>query len=169
MFCNELHLLSACFFHRLHGSMTQTERQGVFRGFRDCASCVLLATDVVGRGIDVPDIKLVVQYTPPQTTADFVHRVGRTARAGRKGRAVLFLAPSEAQFVRHLEKKRIRIQQGDMYAYLQTLLPKDDEARTVQEAASNLQHKFQTLLEDDRELHDKSCKGRFLCYNTSFT
>ncbi|XP_070074894.1 probable ATP-dependent RNA helicase CG8611 isoform X2 [Drosophila takahashii] len=155
----ETPLLQGLRFFKLHGSMTQTERQGVFRGFRDCASCVLLATDVVGRGIDVPDIKLVVQYTPPQTTADFVHRVGRTARAGRRGRAVLFLAPSEAQFVRHLEKKRIRIQQGDMYAYLQTLLPKDDEARTVQEAASNLQHKFQTLLEDDRELHDKSCKA----------
>ncbi|XP_017112918.1 probable ATP-dependent RNA helicase CG8611 isoform X2 [Drosophila elegans] len=152
-------LLQGLRFFKLHGSMTQTERQGVFRGFRECPSCVLLATDVVGRGIDVPDIKLVVQYTPPQTTADFVHRVGRTARAGRRGRAVLFLAPSEAQFVRHLEKKRIRIQQGDMYAYLQTLLPKDDEARTVQEAASNLQHKFQTLLEDDRELHDKSCKA----------
>ncbi|XP_052849457.1 probable ATP-dependent RNA helicase CG8611 isoform X3 [Drosophila gunungcola] len=157
-------LLQGLRFFKLHGSMTQTERQGVFRGFRDCPSCVLLATDVVGRGIDVPDIKLVVQYTPPQTTADFVHRVGRTARAGRRGRAVLFLAPSEAQFVRHLEKKRIRIQQGDMYAYLQTLLPKDDEARTVQEAASNLQHKFQTLLEDDRELHDKSCKGSFVSW-----
>ncbi|XP_039498595.1 probable ATP-dependent RNA helicase CG8611 [Drosophila santomea] len=156
---DDVPLLQGLRFFKLHGSMTQTERQGVFRGFRDCASCVLLATDVVGRGIDVPDIKLVVQYTPPQTTADFVHRVGRTARAGRRGRAVLFLAPSEAQFVRHLEKKRIRIQQGDMYAYLQTLLPKDDEARTVQEAASNLQHKFQTLLEDDRELHDKSCKA----------
>ncbi|KAH8238554.1 hypothetical protein KR032_009701, partial [Drosophila birchii] len=152
-------LLQGLRFFKLHGSMTQTERQGVFRGFQSCDSCVLLATDVVGRGIDVPDIKLVLQYTPPQTTADFVHRVGRTARAGRKGRAVLFLAPSEAQYVRHLEKKRIRIQQGDMYAYLQTLLPKDDEARTVQEAASNLQHKFQSLLEDDKELHDKSCKA----------
>ncbi|KAH8356156.1 hypothetical protein KR200_002444, partial [Drosophila serrata] len=152
-------LLNGLRFFKLHGSMTQTERQGVFRGFQSCDSCVLLATDVVGRGIDVPDIKLVLQYTPPQTTADFVHRVGRTARAGRKGRAVLFLAPSEAQYVRHLEKKRIRIQQGDMYAYLQTLLPKDEEARTVQEAASNLQHKFQSLLEDDKELHDKSCKA----------
>ncbi|KAM8721729.1 hypothetical protein ACLKA7_007578 [Drosophila subpalustris] len=152
-------LLHGLRFFKLHGSMTQTERQGVFRGFRDCASCVLLATDVVGRGIDVPDTKLVVQYTPAQTTADFVHRVGRTARAGRRGRAVLFLAPSEAQFVRHLENKRIRIQQGDMYSYLEALLPRDAEARTVQEAASNLQHKFQTLLEDDRELHDKSCKA----------
>ncbi|XP_017872405.1 PREDICTED: probable ATP-dependent RNA helicase CG8611 [Drosophila arizonae] len=156
---DETPLLQGLRFFKLNGSMTQTERQGVFRGFRDCASCVLLATDVVGRGIDVPDIKLVVQYTPPQTTADFVHRVGRTARAGRRGRAVLFLAPSEAQYVRHLENKRIRIQQGDMYSYLQALLPRDPEARTVQEAASNLQHKFQSLLEEDRELHDKSCKA----------
>ncbi|XP_017056286.1 probable ATP-dependent RNA helicase CG8611 [Drosophila ficusphila] len=161
-------LLQGLRFFKLHGSMTQTERQGVFRAFRDCPSCVLLATDVVGRGIDVPDTKLVVQYTPPQTTADFVHRVGRTARAGRRGRAVLFLAPSEAQYVRHLEKKRIRIQQGDMYSYLQTLLPKDDEARTVQEAASNLQHKFQSLLEDDRELHDKSCKA-FVSWTKFYT
>ncbi|KAH8386864.1 hypothetical protein KR093_003117, partial [Drosophila rubida] len=155
----ETPLLQGMRFFKLHGSMTQTERQGVFRGFRDCASCVLLATDVVGRGIDVPDIKLVVQYTPAQTTADFVHRVGRTARAGRRGRAVLFLAPSEAQFVRHLENKRIRIQQADMYSYLNALVPRDPEARNVQEAASNLQHKFQSLLEDDRELNDKSCKA----------
>ncbi|EDV92410.1 probable ATP-dependent RNA helicase CG8611 [Drosophila grimshawi] len=156
---NETPLLQGLRFFKLNGSMTQTERQAVFRGFRECANCVLLATDVVGRGIDVPDVKLVVQYTPPQTTADFVHRVGRTARAGRRGRAVLFLAPSEAQYVRHLENKRIRIQQGDMYGYLEALLPRDAEARTVQEAASNLQHKFQSLLEDDRELHDKSCKA----------
>lgn len=65
--------------------------------------------DVVGRGIDVPEVDLVVQYSPPQKTADFVHRVGRTARAGRSGRAVLFLAPSEAMFVRTLEDKRIRL------------------------------------------------------------
>lgn len=64
--------------------------------------------DVVGRGIDVPEIDLVVQYSPPQKTADFVHRVGRTARAGRSGRAILFLTPSEVQFVRYLENKRIR-------------------------------------------------------------
>ncbi|XP_030379448.1 probable ATP-dependent RNA helicase CG8611 [Scaptodrosophila lebanonensis] len=152
-------LLQGLRFYKLHGSMTQTERQGVFNGFRKSNACVLLATDVVGRGIDVVDIKLVVQYSPPQKTADFVHRVGRTARAGRHGRAVLFLAPSEVQFVRHLEDKRIRIQQGDMYSYLQTLVSADSEARNVQEAASNLQHKFQELVEDDQELHEKGCKA----------
>lgn len=62
----------------------------------------------MGRGIDLPDIDLVIQYSPPQKIADFVHRVGRSARAGRSGHAILFLASSEIQFVRHLEDKRIR-------------------------------------------------------------
>lgn len=64
--------------------------------------------DVTGRGIDVPSVDLVVQYSPPQKIADFVHRVGRTARAGHSGKALLVLTPSETQFVRFLEDQRIR-------------------------------------------------------------
>ncbi|XP_075155695.1 putative ATP-dependent RNA helicase CG8611 [Haematobia irritans] len=161
-------LLKGLRFFRLHGSMSQTERQGVFKGFRECKSGVLLATDVVGRGIDVPEIDLVVQYSPPQKTADFVHRVGRTARAGRNGRAVLFLTPSEVQFVRYLENKRIRISQGDMDVYLKALNEADDEANTIQEAASNLQHKFQELVIDDKEMHEKACKA-FVSWTKFYT
>uniref|UniRef100_A0A1I8Q1B9 ATP-dependent RNA helicase n=1 Tax=Stomoxys calcitrans TaxID=35570 RepID=A0A1I8Q1B9_STOCA len=161
-------LLKGLRFFRLHGSMSQTERQGVFKGFRECKSGVLLATDVVGRGIDVPEIDLVIQYSPPQKTADFVHRVGRTARAGRNGRAVLFLTPSEVQFVRYLENKRIRISQGDMDVYLKALNDADGEANTVQEAASNLQHKFQELLVDDKEMHEKACKA-FVSWTKFYT
>uniref|UniRef100_A0A1B0A3G5 ATP-dependent RNA helicase n=1 Tax=Glossina pallidipes TaxID=7398 RepID=A0A1B0A3G5_GLOPL len=153
-------LLKGLRFFKLHGSMSQTERQGVFKGFRECKNGVLLATDVVGRGIDVPEIDLVVQYSPPQKTADFVHRVGRTARAGCSGRAVLFLAPSEVQFVRYLENKRIRISQLEMDTYLKGLNEADRMANTVQEAASNLQHHFEELLTEDREMHEKACKVR---------
>lgn len=64
--------------------------------------------DVTSRGIDVPMVDLVVQYSPPHQIADYVHRVGRTARAGRTGSAVLFLAPNETDFIRTLEEKRIR-------------------------------------------------------------
>lgn len=64
--------------------------------------------DVTSRGIDVPMVDLVVQYSPPHQIADYVHRVGRTARAGRTGSAVLFLAPNETDFIRSLEEKRIR-------------------------------------------------------------
>lgn len=115
---------------------------------------------MVGRGIDVPEINLVIQYSPPQKTVDFVHRVGRTARAGTSGRAVLFLTPSEVQFVRYLENKRIRISQADMEDYLKALNEADAKAHSLQEAASNLQHKFEELLADDKEMHEKACKGK---------
>lgn len=64
--------------------------------------------DVAARGIDIPMVDLVVQFFPPQRIQDYVHRVGRTARAGRTGRALLFLSPNETDFVRTLEDKRIR-------------------------------------------------------------
>lgn len=63
---------------------------------------------MTARGIDVPAVDLVVQFSPPHIIADYVHRVGRTARAGRKGEAILFLAPNETEFIRVLEDKRIR-------------------------------------------------------------
>lgn len=64
--------------------------------------------DVTSRGIDVPMVDMVIQYSAPHQIADYVHRVGRTARAGRTGSAVLFLAPNETDFIRTLEEKRIR-------------------------------------------------------------
>lgn len=64
--------------------------------------------DVAGRGIDVPHVDLVVQFSPPLSIADYVHRVGRTARGGRSGRALLFLSPEETDFIRFLEDKKIR-------------------------------------------------------------
>lgn len=64
--------------------------------------------DVSARGIDVPMVDLVVQFSAPHKLADYVHRVGRTARAGRSGSALLFLAPHEVEFIRMLESKRIR-------------------------------------------------------------
>lgn len=152
-------LLKGMRFFKLHGSMTQNERQGVFNAFREAKAGVLLATDVAGRGLDVPEVNLVIQYSPPQKVSDFVHRVGRTARAGKSGRAVLFLTPSETNFVRFLEDKKIRISQVDMDVYLQTLVDADSEARNIQEAASNLQYKFQELITDDKEMHDKACKA----------
>lgn len=63
---------------------------------------------MAARGLDVPKVDVIVQYDPPQKIADYVHRVGRTARAGRKGKAVLFLGPSETNFITILESKKIR-------------------------------------------------------------
>lgn len=64
---------------------------------------------VAARGLDLPLVDCVVQYTGPTTAADYVHRVGRTARAGAKGEAIIFLSPTELEFVRLLESRRIRL------------------------------------------------------------
>lgn len=63
---------------------------------------------MTARGIDVPMVDLVVQFSAPHKISDYVHRVGRTARAGRSGNALLFLGPHEVEFIRMLETKRIR-------------------------------------------------------------
>lgn len=80
--------------HKLHGSLPQPLRTATLSSFsRSSDPCILLCTDVASRGLDLPNIDLVVEYDPPFSADDHLHRVGRTARAGREGRAVIFLMP----------------------------------------------------------------------------
>ena len=76
----------------LHGGMRQTVRDRVMKGFRDGRIDILVATDVAARGIDVDDIEMVVNYDVPQDEEYYVHRIGRTARAGRTGQAFTFVS-----------------------------------------------------------------------------
>lgn len=102
----------------------------------------------------------VVQYTGPLSARDYVHRIGRTARAGSSGSAIIFLTPPEVEFVRMLESKRIRINQIDMEMILGKLIGPSSKHRSVQEAAIALQREYESLIFEDRKLHDKACKGR---------
>lgn len=80
--------------HKLHGSLTQQIRTSTLRSFSTCKEpAVLITTDISSRGLDVPSVELVVEYDPAFAIADHVHRIGRTARAGRPGKAALFLLP----------------------------------------------------------------------------
>lgn len=72
----------------LQGDMAQEKRTRTIAGFRDGSIPVMIATDVASRGLDVPDIDLVINYTFPLTVEDYIHRIGRTARAGKKGKAI---------------------------------------------------------------------------------
>jgi len=74
----------------MQGDMTQSARQQALEDFKSNKVTCLVATDVAGRGIDVPDIELVVNHTFPLTVEDFTHRVGRTGRAGKKGAVTFF-------------------------------------------------------------------------------
>ena len=79
----------------MHGDMTQQAREKALQRFEDKHVGVLIATDVAARGLDLDDITLVVNYDPPQDDKGYVHRVGRTARAGRTGTSMTFVTPEQ--------------------------------------------------------------------------
>jgi ATP-dependent RNA helicase DDX31/DBP7 len=94
--------------YRLHGSLPQAQRTSTLAHFaKNKDPCVLIATDVASRGLDVPDVDLVVEYDPAFEREDHLHRIGRTARAGRDGRACIFLLPGcEEGYVEILKTDR---------------------------------------------------------------
>lgn len=97
-------------FVALHGKMEHKRRSNVFKEFVTSPSAVLLCTDLAARGLDFPDIDLVVQFDAPQDPASFVHRCGRTARSGREGTALLVLDPKEEAYVDFMEARKVPLQ-----------------------------------------------------------
>ncbi|XP_044595106.1 probable ATP-dependent RNA helicase CG8611 [Cotesia glomerata] len=146
-------------FFKLHGSMTQKERTEVFKTFRLSRTGVLLSTDVAARGLDLPKVDSVIQYTGPLSARDYVHRIGRTARAGTSGTAIIFLTPPEIEFIRMLESRKIRIKQEDMDEILAKLMGPLSRQHTIQEAATSLQNKFENFLLNDSKLYNAACKA----------
>ncbi|MBU1622447.1 MAG: DEAD/DEAH box helicase [Nanoarchaeota archaeon] len=88
----------------IHGDITQAQREKILNTFRDHKINILVATDVAARGIDVNDLTHVVNYSLPQSPESYVHRIGRTGRAGKKGIAVTFIIPSEKNKLRFIER-----------------------------------------------------------------
>ncbi|MGE5823772.1 MAG: DEAD/DEAH box helicase [Bacteroidota bacterium] len=88
----------------LHGDMRQRERNATLQHLRDGRMRVLVATDVAARGIDVPGISHVINFDVPRQAEDYVHRIGRTGRAGRPGVAVTLLGHGERHLVRSIER-----------------------------------------------------------------
>ena len=88
----------------IHGNKTQNARQRALENFRKGSARVLVATDIAARGIDVAGITHVINYELPNIPESYVHRIGRTARAGAGGIAISFCDPSERAFLRDIEK-----------------------------------------------------------------
>ena len=97
----------------IHGDMMQGARDRVMKGFREGKIKILVATDVVGRGIDVTGISHIINYDMPQSCDDYVHRVGRTGRMGREGIAFTFVAPEEGSELTRVEMRINRLLQRD--------------------------------------------------------
>jgi ATP-dependent RNA helicase RhlE len=96
----------------IHSNRSQNQRQNALDGFRSGKYRVLIATDIAARGIDVKDIELVINYDLPDEAESYIHRIGRTGRAGSNGQAVSIAAPDQGKLVRDIErllKKPIRV------------------------------------------------------------
>lgn len=100
-------LLPAVNLYRLHGDIQQSQRKSTFENFIAADTGVLFTTDVAARGLDLPRVNWVVQFDPPNDLKDYVHRVGRTARIGGEGEAVIFLLQSEVGFVESLKENNV--------------------------------------------------------------
>ncbi|KAI8956920.1 ATP-dependent RNA helicase dbp-7 [Daldinia sp. FL1419] len=131
---------------KLHGSLQQPVRTATLTFFRTSKNpCVLITTDIASRGLDVPAVDLVIEYDPAFSVEDHVHRIGRTARAGRSGKATLFLQPGcEEGYVELLKSSSALIPQS----YEVTLqkgfvtpisLPKSDQTSEPQTLVSDRQ------------------------------
>ncbi|PWZ00287.1 DEAD-domain-containing protein [Testicularia cyperi] len=166
--------------HALHGKQTPNKRRGTFNNFVRSSSAsaasgsggagvtVLFCTDVAARGLDMPDVDVVVQYDPPTDPKVFSHRCGRTARAGRKGRAIVMLHRGrEEDFVAYMRVKKIPL---SPYPYLsaageateEPILPDPDVA------ARELEASMRAEIVRDRELVDLGVRA-FVSYVRAYS
>ncbi len=90
--------------NRIHADRSQSQREAALRGFRDGRFRVLVATDIAARGIDVDSISHVINFDLPDVAEDYVHRIGRTGRAGNEGQALSLLTPVDELSMRAIEK-----------------------------------------------------------------
>jgi len=93
---------SGYFVFRLNGDMTQSQRNWSMESFRKPGSKILVATDVASRGIDVPTTDLVVNFDIPRNLEDYVHRIGRTGRFDRRGKAITMITREDHVFLRRI-------------------------------------------------------------------
>lgn len=129
----------------LHGKMKH-KRHKILENFKKSETGLLLCTDVLARGIDIEEVDWVLQWDPPASAASFVHRVGRTARQGKQGSALILLLENEETYVNFIQKnQRVTLQQLE------------DDA-TAQKVAVLLE-KLRNLQKSDRALMEKATKA----------
>jgi ATP-dependent RNA helicase DDX47/RRP3 len=88
----------------IHGDMSQSQRLGALAKFKSGSRKILVATDIASRGLDIPSVDVVINYDVPQHSKDYIHRVGRTARAGRAGKAITLVSQYDVELLQRIEE-----------------------------------------------------------------
>jgi ATP-dependent RNA helicase RhlE len=121
----------------IHGDKTQGARLDALAAFKEGKLEVLVATDVAARGLDVDDLPLVVNYELPHVPEDYIHRIGRTGRAGATGQAISFVAPEEEKYLSDIErllKKKVEVRTFEGFDAAAPKVREPREARAPREA-----------------------------------
>ncbi|XP_011408803.1 PREDICTED: ATP-dependent RNA helicase HAS1-like, partial [Amphimedon queenslandica] len=129
------------------GRQKQQKRTSTFFEFCQSEKCILLCTDVAARGLDIPEVDWIIQYDPPDDPKEYIHRVGRTARAGARGKALLFLLPEELSFLCYLKQAKVPL----------------NEYEFAPGKLSNIQTQLEHLMEKNYYLH-KSARDGYRSY-----
>lgn len=127
------------FSDAIHGDMNQAQREKVMRGFRNGSVKILVATDVAGRGIDVKNIEAVFNYDLPRDDEDYIHRIGRTGRAGTSGISFTFVSKKQIQNLKRIERANgIQIHKKD--------IPTFEEIQVAR--VSSFKNKIKSIIEE---------------------
>ncbi|TFK76857.1 DEAD-domain-containing protein [Pluteus cervinus] len=127
----------------LHGKQKQQKRTNTFFEFINADSGILLSTNVAARGLDIPRVDWIIQFDPPDDPRDYIHRVGRTARAGKVGKSLLFLLESELGFLRYLKEAKVPL----------------NEFSFPTDRIANVQSQLEKLLQKNYFLHQSARDG----------
>jgi ATP-dependent RNA helicase DeaD len=135
----------------MHGDMNQQQRESVIRRMREGALDIVVATDVAARGLDVEHIGHVINYDIPNDPESYVHRIGRTARAGRAGKAILFVTPREDRMMREIERytgQKLTLAKAPTHADVAARRRTDLKKRLLKTLAEEELHPYMSLIEE---------------------
>ncbi|QRV80376.1 DEAD/DEAH box helicase [Ceratobasidium sp. AG-Ba] len=151
--------------YTLHGHLTPSKRASTLAAFAahpstSSAPSLLLATDVAARGLDLPDVDAVIQYDPPTDPKQYSHRAGRTARAGRKGRAWALLCEGrEREYVDFLTVRQIPLKEHPYLHPNGASTSQTGPERPLDETATYLFKEIRNIVQIDRDIYEKSMKA----------
>jgi len=158
---------------KLHGDMTQKDRTNVYFDFCKTETGILLCTDVAARGLDLPAVDWIVQFDAPGSPKEYLHRIGRTARLGVKGSAVMFLMPHELLYLKLLEKYNIKMKEITGKIIFQSIMRTigKREVNNEIEAGAYLQNLFANVTTEKEFLYKKGIAAyqSFIRYYSTHT